>query len=430
MTEKCKPTAVDLDGQFRLGDCHIEPNTGLVSNGEQTTRLQPQAVDVLRYLARRAGEVVSRHDLEDAVWSDRTVGYDALTGTMFKLRKALGDDPKSPRLIETISKRGYRLLVAPQPIDDPDHQLRSESAPVRQRVLPSLLRAPASIIGLAAAALIIVVMTITSWQLLGNRKPESTISSQTNATIVVLPFETIGSPGSETYLADGLTEDLTTALAKLPNLTVIARDSASLYKVERTSLDRLAQALKVKFALRGSVRHHDERIRINAQLINVRKGTHVWVEQIDDRAGNVFDVQSLIIGKLTQAIFGRPANAKMQAELVARTKSSKAYRFFQLGRQHFYLYINKQENAKAREYFATALEHDPDFAMAHAMLAWTHAFDAMNGWATDRDASLQMANHQANKAKELDPRLPLSYFIAGLVHRERGDYVKAMVDAE
>ncbi len=90
MSMESPKTNLDLNKPFSLGGCHIDPSSGLVRNGEQESLLQPQSIEVLQYLAHRPGEVISRQEIEEAVWKDRTVGYDALTGTMFKLRKALG----------------------------------------------------------------------------------------------------------------------------------------------------------------------------------------------------------------------------------------------------------------------------------------------------------------------------------------------------
>jgi TolB-like protein/DNA-binding winged helix-turn-helix (wHTH) protein/Tfp pilus assembly protein PilF len=432
MLEKKRSAEVDLGRLFRLGDCSIDPITGEVSDGSQIVRLQPQGVEVLCYLAAHAGEVVSRQDIEDAVWSDRTVGYDALTATMFKLRKALGDDPRSPKIIETISKRGYRLLVAPEQTDVPTSWVGTPKRMEDRAEQSTLPNRRSYVAALVILGLLIVGLAYVSSDHWSTRQAGNAIRPdvQPVPAIAVLPFENLGGANDDVYLASGLTEDLTTALAKVPGLTVIARDSASLYKNEAISLTKLGQALKVGYVLRGSVRQRAGRIRVNAQLVEVATGKHKWVEQLDGPLADMFDLEGQIVDKLTTALLHRPPATPIREGLLAHTVSPKAYRAFQLGRQHFYLYLNKTENAKARTLFETALQHDREFAMALAMLAWTHAFDVMNGWAADRSASLQRANDLARKALQLSPGLPLAYFITGLVHREHGDYIKAMVDAE
>jgi DNA-binding winged helix-turn-helix (wHTH) protein len=96
---------------FRLADWHVEPASQRISRGSETAKLEPKAMSVLVYLAQRPGEVVTREELEGAVWSDTVVGYDALSNTIIKLRKAFGDQARNPRIIETISKTGYRLIA-------------------------------------------------------------------------------------------------------------------------------------------------------------------------------------------------------------------------------------------------------------------------------------------------------------------------------
>ena len=403
--------------------------TGEVRRGQQLVKLQPQAVEVLLYLARRPGVVIPRNEIEDAVWADRTVGYDALTGTMFKLRKALGDDPRAPKVIETISKRGYRLLLSPEALATPDPPQRStrRPPPIATATAPSLMHR--HVIAIAAALMAIIIL-LANWLWVAERHVTTTRTTLETQALVVLPFDDLGSSDSNGYLANGLTEDLTTALAKTPGLVVIARDSAAIYKGQQVSLDEIARRLNVDFVLRGSVRHQGDRVRINAQLVKVPNGRHIWAEQIDGRVSDVFDLQADILHELIAALSGQPEAAARQKDLIIHTSSPQAYRAFQLGRQHFYLYINRRENAYARQLFKQALDYDPGFVMARAMLAWTHLYDATNGWAASREASLSLAYEGAVNAIAQDPKLPLSYFITGLVHRERGDYVKALVEAE
>ncbi|MGD8674005.1 MAG: tetratricopeptide repeat protein, partial [Thiogranum sp.] len=113
-----------------------------------------------------------------------------------------------------------------------------------------------------------------------------------------------------------------------------------------------------------------------------------------------------------------------------QTTSSDAYDSFLRGRQYFYLYASKDENVKARAFFEAAVRYDPNYALAYAMLAWTYAYDAMNGWSQDREASLYRALGLAQKAVSLNEALPVAYFVTGLAYRELGEYIKALVEAE
>jgi len=429
MAPVVQPSTASLDRPFRLGGCEIDPATGDVRNGDQVTRLQPQAVEVLRYLASRPGRVVSRDEIEDSIWNDRTVGYDSLTGTMFKLRKAFGDDSKSPRIIETVSRRGYRLLVAPEPVGRSDVQqgtwapAQTPSRPVGRRLLSGKRLA-------AALAVPVLTAAVVVWWLGTVESRDSRVDGGTQRALVVLPFESLDDASKHDQAADALTDDLTTALARVPGLVVIARDSAFLYKTNQPTLQEIAARLRADLALRGSVRQMQGHVRINAQLIDLAKGSHIWGERLEAPAAQIFDLEDRIVQKVADIATGRTNGTTVHTRLVARTRNPEAYRAFQLGRQLFYLYLSKRENSKARALFADALRHDPKFAVARAMLAWTYAFDAMHGWSDDRDASLRLAGDEARKAMAANPELPLAYFITGLVFREQGEYVKALVEAE
>ncbi|WP_193369405.1 winged helix-turn-helix domain-containing protein [Pelagibius marinus] len=418
---------IDLRGPYRIGSCRVDPATGRIQGGDCDVRLQPQAIKVLTYLAGRPGEVVPRSEIEDAIWQDRVVGYDALTSIIFKLRKALGDDPKEPRIIETLSKRGYRLLAAPQPDTGQigeEVAEQSDGTPPRRRFGGRPLRATAA--AMATAFLAAGLFWLTS----RDDQVEAPGPLATRSAVVVLPFQQLGALDGREHLADGLTDDLTTALAKSRNLLVIARDSAFVYKDGTVDYKEVAQRLGVDYILRGTVRGSGEGLRVNVQLVDASNGSHRWAESFDSDAGRIFDVEDRVLRAVVPLLTEEAGSAESERLLVARTSSAAAYRAFQLGRQHFYLYRNKPENAKARKFFEEALTQDPDFAMAHAMLAWTYVFDAVNGWASDRTAALRRADEAARLAIAADPEIPLSYFITGLVFRERGEDVKAMVEVE
>lgn len=426
MRSEAKINSIDPAGPFRLGDCEIDPATCQVQRGGQTAKLQPQAIDVLAYLIARPGEVISREEIEETVWAGKTVGYDSLTGTMFKLRKALGDDTKSPKVIETIPKRGYRLLIEPEPI-------ASRSAAEAKAV--AALRKFATAVPQDRQPILIwtallAIACIAAWLGLATTDTDPPKPSAERPSIVVMPFDSIEGSEGQAPWAEGLTDDLTTALAKSPHLLVISRDSAFVYKGQKFDHKGIGRELKVRYALRGTVRQSNQRMRINVKLVDMMNGSHVWADQFDGPSSSVFEFQDKIVSKVVKALADRLGTGIKSETLLARTNSPQAYEAFLQGRQRFYKYLNKSENEKAREFFETALKLDPGFAMARAMLAWTHAFDAMNGWSTARLHSLELAERIAKEAIKDDPNIPLSYFVTGLSFRERKEYVKAMVEAE
>lgn len=420
---------VNLNEPYRLGDCEIHPATGLVRGAGGTQRLPPQAIRVLTILAGHPGQLLARADIEAEAWEGRVVGYDALTSAMFKLRKALGDTVKPQRVIETVSKRGYRLLVDPVPLHEASGRI-SNRAPGDRTGRGRARPGPGSY-AIAGAAIVAIVL-FAIWPGRSYLAPSAGTGEAGRTAIVVLPFGGLDPAGGQNGLADGIADDLTTALTKNRNLLVIARDSAFVYTDSRSApnIRQIADQLGVDYILRGTIRANGELLHINAQLIAAQSGAHVWAKGFDGKAGEIFAFEEEIIRGIAPALDFEPPMAGSSSPLIVRTSSEKAYQAFELGREHFYLYLNKLENAKARDLFRQALTYDEHFSMARAMLAWTLAFDAMNGWTSDQAKSLQRAYDEAQRVIAEEPTIPLSYFITGLVYRERGEYVKAYVEAE
>jgi TolB-like protein/DNA-binding winged helix-turn-helix (wHTH) protein len=406
---------------FRIGDWTVDPlGNRLVREGREV-RLEPRVMDVLLYLAAHQGQVVSRTELEAEVWSGSVVSYDALAGAIQKLRKAFGDDARDPRVIETLSKRGYRLLAAVRPFQD-----TAERVPKTPKMpFVSRLAGPGAM-GLLLT-LVVVALALAWFGYWNDVKVVSEKDRQYNG-IAVLPFDNLSGDPNLEYFADGVTDDLITELAHSPHLLVIARDSTFHYKGKPLDVQRLADRLNIRYILHGSVRRDGDQVRINAQLVDAPTATHLWAERYTGELQDVFTMEKQIAQRvLSTLVPGNSAQAEPQPD---RTDDPRAYDYFLLGRNRFFHYANREENLKARAFYEKAIELDPKFAMAYAMLAWTHAFAAMNGWSESKERSLAQAQALSVKAIEMQSDLPVAYFVNGLAYRERGEYMKALVEAE
>lgn len=411
----CSPgraNSMNAEKPFLLDDMLVDPVNGLVLFDGMEVKLEPRMMDVLVYLARHSGTVVSREELEQVVWKGRIVGYDALTGTMRKLRKILHDDARQPRLIETVPKKGYRLLV---PVSE---QTSVEKPPVFQ------MRSKTGLSIVAAISLLIVTLFIV------NKMDDAEQPGNEPYTIAVLPFINLSGNITEEYFVDGITDDLITELAKNPGLFVIARDSSFIYKNSTMDIREIASKLGVHYILHGSVRQADEKLRLNAQLILADDGRILWADNFNGKLGNVFALQDKITDKIITSLASGMSAHRNDTGSVTSPVDFEAYDYFLHGRNRFFRYASKEDNQKARELYKKAIELDDDFAMAHAMLAWTYAFDAMNGWSRDRQTSLNNALQSANDALSRDVSLPVAYFVSGLVYRELGEFSRAKIEAK
>jgi len=421
--DSARPPPGDLQTGFVLDGWTVQPALTRVTRDGIDTRLEPRVMDVLVYLARHQGQLVSREELEASVWAGSIVSYDALTGAIQKLRKAFNDDPRRPRVIETLSKKGYRLVAPVVPLDGTAAATPVPARPATPPATRRHLRWP-----VAGAGLVILLLALAGIRLLDKPATSPPVMPSEPNSIAVLPFDNLSRDPAKDYFSDGMTDELITGLAKHPDLLVIARDSSFMYRDSVADPGTIAGQLNVRYLLQGSVRRDGNQVRINAQLLDSRKGSLVWAESYDGTLDDIFALQDRITGQIVTSLTARITGSGTNT--ARSTGNIEAYDNFLLGRKHFYLYHNREENRKAREFFTTSIRFDERFAMAWAMLAWTHVFDAMNGWSDDRVKSLQLALEQATHALDLEQALPVAYWVRGLSYREMGEYVKAMVEAE
>src|SRR5215218_6198011 len=231
-----------------FGRYRLEPRRGL-SAGAREVRLTPKALSLLSFLAERPGEVVTKDELFAAVWPETSVGDAALVTCIQELRRALRDDARRPRYIETLHRRGYRFIGKAR-------------APVAEAALP-----------------------------LPDRP-----------SIAVLPFADMSVDRDQEYLADGISEDLITGLSRIRWLFVIARNSTFVYKGRAVDVRQVARELGVRYVLEGSVRRAGQRLRVSAQLIDAVTGGHHWAEQYDRELGDIFAIQDEMTSSVVASI--------------------------------------------------------------------------------------------------------------------------------
>lgn len=412
MSDELDDSSAGAGRSFSVAGWQVTPGTGMAVQGERQIKLEPRVMELLVFFVDHAGEVVSRETIERDVWQGRVVSYDALTSSVQKLRRALGDDSRKPRIIETISKRGYRLIAPVGYVSEPLNDRRHQSA--------TLSRSYWVLTVVAALIVLIAVVAPVLWSQL--EQPPS--AGPHSRSIAILPFSDLSTDQQQSYFSEGMADDLITRLSKNPALFVISSDSSGLYK-HSEDWAVIADRLRVRYLLSGSVRRENTRLRINVQLIEAASGVRIWAENYDGKAGDVFELQDRIVDSVADAL-----ESRMRSQRRDQPANLAAYEAFLQGRNRFFKYASKEENRKAREFYFKALELDENFALAYAMLGWTYAFEAMNGWSQDREASLGRALKLAEKARGIDDSIPVVYFVTGLVHRERGEYERALGDAK
>ena len=248
-------------------------------------------------------------------------------------------------------------------------------------------------------------------------------------SIAVLPFDNLSGDSGQEYFSDGITETIITALSKVSSLFVIARNSTFSYKGKPVKVQKVAADLGVRFVLEGSVQKSGDTVRIHAQLIDALSGNHLWGEHYDRQITDLFALQDEITVNIVTALQIELTVGEQMRVHRRHTRSLEAWNLLAEGVAHFYR-RNKSDNARARQLFNQAIEADRGYALAFALLAWTHWFDAQFGWGDRPDISIERATFLAEKAQALDDELPDVYALKGAVHLCRKEYKAAVASGE
>ena len=392
---------------FLLADWLVDPRQGLLRRGEHEERLEPKVMAVLECLARRAGEVVSKVELLDEVWPDTHVQDVALARSVSELRRRFGDDARAPWLIETLPKRGYRLLVSPEPSKTKEPRRSAGVAepgtsPLGQTREPVNPR-PWLWLWLSILPMVVVLV-------LGL----ASLRSTDEPSVMVLPLRDPGSDPQAQSFGNGITEDLVTRLWRIEGLRVVDVPRSDPVAVGRRDPRALAEAARVATVLDGSVRRFDDRLRITVRLVEVDTGTVLWAEAYDRRPQDVFEVQNDIAYRIATALAD---TIELGGAPPAPTDRITAYELFHQGRDQ-YLRFDREGNEMAIDLYRQALDLDSDFARAHAELASALALRvADHGFPR---SALEQARIAAETALALDPGLPEAHKAMALVHLVQG----------
>lgn len=408
-----------------IGEWRVDPTVNQLTREAESVRIEPKAMDVLIALARQPGQVVSRETLLAAVWPGVVVTDEVLTQCIIKLRRALRDDPRAPSYIETISKRGYRLITPVQQ----NGGARGASVTEKSK---GLSRPPCRRMAyLGAAAVLAIAMTAAALYVFHpERRPGAVTDAYANAvqmghgsrsaamTVSVLPFEWLGVDAKQSYLARGISNDLMTGLSRLSGLRVITLSTPS-----------PADAESARYLISGTVQRQDSALRINIRLIDASTKEQIWSERFERPYSDLFAIQDEIVFKVTEQLPARMTEAERQRLAKRYTRSLEAYDHFLRG-QALSLVRRVEENDEAREHYRRALDLDPEFARAYASLAMTYAMDYRLHPSADGSPALDKARHFAEAARLIDPNIPEIHWALGFVKVQSRRHHDALKDLQ
>jgi len=333
----------------------------------------PKVFDLLDYLIRNRGRVVSKDDLIAAIWDGRVVSDAALTTRLNVARSAIGDNGEEQRLIRTLQRKGFRFVGA----------VREEQGPAAELPRPALALPD---------------------------KP----------SIAVLPFQNLSADPEQEYLADGIVEDVITELSRFSELFVIARNSSFQYKGNAADVRQVGRDLGVRYVLQGSLRRSGDRIRIAAQLIDAATGGHRWAEHYDCKLEDVFAVQDAVVRTIVAILAAHVQRAETERTRAKPPNSWQAYDYYLQAVDALTAFTSKfsvDELYEVRRLLQQSLSIDANYARSHSLLASTYDV----AWSIPLDSDflkpcvLDRALDFARKAVQLDRNLPQAHAGLGFV---------------
>ncbi len=416
---------------YEFDEFRLDAQSRVLRRGGTTVPLTPKAFDVLLLLVQNAGRTVTKDELMKAVWPDSFVEESNLTQTVFMVRKAL-DDTTGRRYILTVQGQGYRFVVPVTEADRIEPEIEVPVAVPDARSVPGIQLHSrgrgargwgAAVIASAAFALVLLVAsTLWIW-----RSRHGAAEQPARTMLAVLPFENFTGDAGQEYFSDGLTEEMISQLGNLDpvHLGIIARTSVMHYKHSQESIPQIGKDLGVQYVIEGSVRRDSERVRITAQLIQVKDQSHLWAREYDRDLSHLLELQAEIAREVANEIeFSlsgrRPIDAAGKAATpVPGARSYEAYDLYLKGR-YFWNKRTTEGFRQAADYFQQAIDKDPNYGRAYAGLADT--FTLMSTWDVGPQNELMpKARTAALRALELDESLAEAHASLALI-RENYDY--------
>jgi TolB-like protein/tetratricopeptide (TPR) repeat protein len=333
----------------------------------------PQVFDLLVYLLQNRERVVSKDDLLKAIWRGRNVSESTLTSHINAARRAVGDNGDEQKLIRTVARKGFRF-VGDVTASEPQGADRGTSAQAAEPVL----------------------------------------ALPDRPSIAVLPFQNLSGDPAQDYFADGVVEEIITALSRMRWLFVIARNSSFRYKGQAVDVRQVGRDLGVRYVLEGSARKWANRVRITGQLIDALTGGHLWADRFDCSLEDIFDLQDQIATSVVGALAPTLERAEIERARHKPTENLHAHDYYLRGMASFYQ-RSREANCEALRLFSKAIKLDANYAAAHSMAACCYLWRNINGWIADREQEIADASRLAHRALELGKDDPVALCRAGVV---------------
>jgi len=346
---------------YSFEDFTLDTDRRELRRGPVLVTMTPQVFDLLAYLVRNRERVVSKDDLIASIWDGRIVSESALTTSVNAARTAVGDTGEEQRLLRTLPRRGLRFVGAVREAQKPGPPIAASAT---------------------------------------TEPPAPALPLPDKPSIAVLPFANMSGDAEQDYFADGMVEEIITALSRFRWLFVIARNSSFAYKGRPVDVKQVGRELGVRYVLEGSVRKAASRLRITGQLIDASTGAHLWADRFDGTLDDVFDLQDQVATNVVSAISPHVEHAEIQRAKRKPTENLDAYDYYLHGVAAVQR-ITKEGANEALRLFRQAVALDPEFASAYGAGGWCYCQRKGNRWVTNPSEDIADASRFARSAVDL-----------------------------
>jgi TolB-like protein/DNA-binding winged helix-turn-helix (wHTH) protein/Tfp pilus assembly protein PilF len=443
--------------RFEFEDFELDRSAYELRHAGSVVHLERIPLELLFLLVQRRGQLVTRQEIFERIWGkDVFLDTDnSINTAVRKLRHALQDDPDAPHFVVTVPAKGYRFIAPiredssaiPLPEASPVSAVAeasptadvADASPMMTTKVDMPLRKNRRrgiLWSIGGIALVIAVIVLI--QQVSLRPPTTTASIPTTQSpalplpdkpsIAVLPFTNMSGDREQEYFSDGITEDLITALSKLPVLFVVARNSTFTYKGKAAKVQQVGRELGVQYVLEGSVRKAGNQVRVTAQLADATTGDHVWAERYDRPLQDIFAVQDNIVQRIVTTLNLEFTLVHQGWQFARHTDNPEAYDDTLRGIEYLET-PTKEGNLKARQMFEKAVELDPKCSTSYMDLGTTYWLDWVLQWSDDPSA-LDQALQLERQAIALDDFQPMAHTLLSGIYVFKKQYDQASAEAE
>lgn len=356
--------------RYVFANCELDTERRELRRSGKAVPVAPQVFDLLRYFLHNRDRVVSKDDLVEAIWNGRSVTDAALTTRLNVVRRAIGDSGDDKRLIKTLPRKGFRFVGSVQEIGGPNDATTTGNA-----AAPVFARAG---------------------------KP----------SIAVLPFQNLSGDPAQEYLADGMTEDITTLLSETRDFLVIARGSMLAYKTRTIDVGDIGRQLDVRYVLEGSVRRAANKIHVTAQLVEARTAVRVWAAHFDREFTDLFAVQGELASGIVGALHPQLLSAEAQSYRRQPPSNLDAWGLAVRGMMAL-TSLTKENLDSAADLASRAVEIDPAFGMSYGLRAFALGYRAYTQWGQDWHQDARQASADIKRTLNDPCEDPTVLFLIG-----------------